>query len=83
LLNKTDHVTSYNEALAGNYNIEKSVRLPVKRALFFEKMVNTESIILLINKLTAPSLKSKIKRIIATLLRRLGLLPLIKSILGK
>jgi len=83
LLHKTDQETSYNEALAGNFNIEKSVRLPVKRALFFEKMADTESIILLINKLTAPSLKNKIKRIIAALLRRLGLLSLVKSILRK
>ena len=82
LLNKIDQATSYNEALAGNIGIEKSARLPVKRAIFFNKW-RDRPIIPLIVKLTSPSLKSKIKKTVVVLLRRLGLLSFIKSILKK
>jgi hypothetical protein len=81
-LNKIEQKITYNEALASNSMIEKSVSLPSKRAVFFEKW-RGEPIIPLINKLATPSLNVHIRKIIAALLRKLGLLSLLKSILKK
>jgi hypothetical protein len=83
MLHRIDQETAYNDALAGNPNIEKSVPLPAKRAIFFGKLADSTSIISLINKLTALSLWDRIRKIIVVLLRCLGLLPLIKLVLNK
>jgi hypothetical protein len=81
-LDKHEQETTYDLAFANNSCIEKSVPFSTKRAIFFDKWHNA-SIIPLINKLTVPSLKVRIRKIIVALLRRLGLLSLVKSILKK
>jgi coenzyme F420-reducing hydrogenase beta subunit len=81
LLSKEDHETEYTSAIDYNPNIEKSVCLPEKRALFFERW-NNESIIPLIDKLTIIPLKIKLKKIIAFLLHKMGLLNTVKSLLS-
>jgi len=82
MLNKDDRKTEYSQAIIGNSNIENSVPLPSKRAVFFERW-NNESIISLINKLTAPSLRSRIRIKIVNMLFHLGLLDKIKYFVSK
>ena len=82
ILNKDDRKTEYFQAIIGNPNIENSVLLPVKRAIFFKRW-HDESIISLINRLTAPSLYSRIRKKIVNLLSRLGLLDSVKLLLRK
>ena len=69
-LNKDDRETGYFQAIAGNPNIENSVPLPAKRSIFFTKL-NNESVISLINGLTALSLWWRIRKKISILLSRL------------
>jgi coenzyme F420-reducing hydrogenase beta subunit len=63
----------------GNADIENSAILPKNRHIFFENMKTNTKIIPLINKLTRPSLCIYIKMIIATILRKIGLLCIIKN----
>jgi coenzyme F420-reducing hydrogenase beta subunit len=82
LLNKNDCETTYAEAFVGNSSIEKSEPLSAKRDVFFRKYLN-EPIIQLINRLTADSLQVRIKKKIIVVLRWLGLLSFVKSLLKK
>jgi hypothetical protein len=82
MLTRNDHETDYFQAINGNFCIENSVPLHVKRALFFKRWHN-ESIISLINKLTAPSLWQRIRKNIVNLLSSLGLLDSIKLFFKK
>ena len=70
---KNDRETTYAEAFAANSTIEKSV-LPHKRRILFFKALHTKSVIALIDKLTADSLKKKIWKLLFPLLKRFKLL---------
>jgi len=78
-LNKIDIETTYEDALKGNSMLEKSVRKPAIRDTFFKKWSN-RAIIPLIAQLTHDSFKA---RFIFPLLRKTGLLPLIRRILKR
>ena len=82
VLNKIDQSTTYAEAFAGNAAIEKSATLPAKRTVFFERWLD-EPVISLIDKLTVISLQIRLKQTIIVLLRRFGILPMVKSLLKK
>ncbi|MDR3002496.1 MAG: Coenzyme F420 hydrogenase/dehydrogenase, beta subunit C-terminal domain [Fibromonadaceae bacterium] len=68
LLNKDDKETAYYDACAGNSTIEKSVLMPKKRAVFFERW-QKESIIPLINKLATDSFVRRVLRKTKKMLR--------------
>jgi hypothetical protein len=82
LSGKNDRETTYAEALAGNPSIERSILPHKKRSLFFAKF-HDKPIIPLIDKLTADSLQIRLKNMMVPLLRKVGLLHLIKSLLRK
>jgi hypothetical protein len=81
-----DKETTYFDAFAGNPSIERSVALPGKRRVFFAQWQD-ENIIALINRLTADSprqyIQNKTSALIVSLLRRMGLLDTIKSLIKK
>jgi hypothetical protein len=83
-LEKDERKTRYDEVLPGNPNIEKSVALPSKRAIFFRAW-RKRQLIQLINRLTRSPLlvqvKSRCLYIIVYILKKMGLYYLIKSIL--
>jgi len=78
LLSKNDKETE----LRSNLSLEKSSQLSTKRSVFFKKWLD-EPIIPLIKKMTADSLQIWLKKIITTLLRKIGLLLMVKSMLNK
>jgi hypothetical protein len=74
--------TSYDSAFSGNQSIEKSPVMPAKRIVFFRKW-HKINIIPLINTLTKVTLWERIRRIIVIIIRKMGLLPLVKLLLRK
>jgi hypothetical protein len=78
MLQLDDIETDYGAALARNATIEKSVLLPKGRAIFFQRL-NYEKIIPLVRKLTRASLFERARYITIYILKRVGLLSLIKT----
>jgi coenzyme F420-reducing hydrogenase beta subunit len=83
----TDSIeTSYEDAAAGNQNIEKSALVNPKRSVFFRDW-HTKEVTVLINELTRITfyrrVQNRIRAIIARVLRKIGLLGFVKSILKK
>jgi coenzyme F420-reducing hydrogenase beta subunit len=81
-LNKDDIETSYDNALTGNPSIERSVMVPLKRAIFFQEWQNNK-VIPLIDKLTHASFGRKIISFTAVILKKTGLLPVVKAVLRR
>jgi coenzyme F420-reducing hydrogenase beta subunit len=83
----TDSIeTSYEDAVAGNPMIEKPAPVNPKRSIFFRDW-NTKAVSVLINELTHVAfhrrVKNRIRALIAPILRKMGLLGFVKSIIRR
>jgi coenzyme F420-reducing hydrogenase beta subunit len=74
--------TDYDSAFAGNQSIERSPVMPVKRIVFFRKW-HKINIIPLINTLTKVTAWGRMRRVMVIIIERIGLLPLLKSLLKR
>jgi coenzyme F420-reducing hydrogenase beta subunit len=77
---------SYEDAVAGNSMIEKSAPINPKRGIFFRDW-HTKEVTVLINELTAVAfyrpVKNRIRALIARVLRKIGLLGFVKSVIKR
>jgi hypothetical protein len=85
-LKKIDIETDYKDAIIDNPCIEKSSMVTIRRDIFFKRM-HEENIIKLINELTYITLLHRvvffIRNCLRNILRKMGLLSVVKSILRK
>ncbi|GHV72175.1 hypothetical protein AGMMS49928_28310 [Spirochaetia bacterium] len=83
----TDSIeTSYEDAFAGNQAIEKPKPVNPKRSIFFRDW-HTKAVTVLINELTHVAFHRRVKNricvLIALILRRMGLLGFVKSVIRR